>query len=299
MRGLVQWERSTSGLARGVAGALGARGGSGFLISTRITYLVHCRKVARRGRPSGGAHVLPEPVGEFVFGEVAGGERLHRGDRIDRREGNLDRVEREEGAREHPSRALVAIGEGVIAGKAEGMRGGKAAQVVLAIFPLVAGAGERGFERAHIAHAARPAMFGELAIMDRERKSAVEPDGFQTLGHRLLGEFAQDIAVFAHHAFGSGHLGGEVRIGGGDADAIRAFGDIERIAHPHPQPREQLLGQHDAGGVADFGDFERGVHTGVITQIENKCYRRIVWLGSDLAQLPRAVLVSHSKMVFI
>ena len=41
-----------------------------------------------------------------------------------------------------------------------------------------------------------------LPIMDGERKAGVKPDGFQTERHGLLGENAQDIAVFGDGAPG-------------------------------------------------------------------------------------------------
>ena len=185
---------------------------------------------------------------------------------LNRVKNQFRRVERKKGARQHPSRALVSVNKRMVARQTESVCRGESAQVILAIFPFVARARKRAFERGPIANPGWTAMLRELTIMDRSGHRRVKPDGFEPDGHgKLLCEFAQDIAIFAHYAFRHFHFLREGRIGGGQPNAIRRFGDIKLIPRPNAQTGEHLLGQDNPGGIADFGDLERLVHTGVIT----------------------------------
>lgn len=123
--------------------------------------------------------MLAEPVGKLGLGEFTGGEGLDGGNCLPRLKRNFYAVQHKECAGKNPCGAFVAIGEGVIARDAEGVRRGERAQIILAIFPLIAGAAERGFKGAFIAQARWPTMFGQLAIMDGQRETRIKPDGFK------------------------------------------------------------------------------------------------------------------------
>ncbi len=110
--------------------------------------------------------MTPEPVCHLVLAQFSGGERENGADGIFRLKNNLHAVERQEKAREHPSRALVAIGKRMVAGDAKGKRRRERARIILAIGPLVDWPRQRRFQRTEISHASNAAMLCQLAIMD-------------------------------------------------------------------------------------------------------------------------------------
>ncbi|KAG5720574.1 hypothetical protein E4T56_gene20888, partial [Termitomyces sp. T112] len=189
------------------------------------------------------------PPGHFGLGRRAAGQDQSHVDGVFRRKADLHVVQREEQASQHPGGALVAIDERVIARHAISIGRCQRVQIGLAISPLVAWPPQCRFQCRCIAHANRPAMLGQLAVMDGERKLGLNPDRFNDL----------------HHLTWPRHLGLEGGIGGGDPDAIRRFGYKQRVTHPSAQLGEQFLGQDDTGRIADLGDFEANVHTMVIT----------------------------------
>jgi len=80
------------------------------------------------GRPEGGsiritAHVLAEPVRQFVFGQFTGGEGLNNPDCLKSRERQLQSIEHRERARNYPRRTFVSISERMVACKAERISG--------------------------------------------------------------------------------------------------------------------------------------------------------------------------------
>lgn len=213
--------------------------------------------------------MLPKPVGQFVFRKVAGGKALDRPYRVSFTEGQFVSVEIEEQIGHDPGRALVSIDERVIARDPESIGRRQYDMIVFAIFPAVSGPGQCRLEPTHVAHTAAAAMLRKLPVVDRQRNRFSHPCGFEPNGHTgpadLLGQRAKHVTIPPHNALGSFHLRCKIRIGRGDANAVRRLRDIERIAHTGAQAREQFLRQDNPGGVADLGDLEGSVHTRVIT----------------------------------
>lgn len=226
-----------------------------------------------QARASGGGAMLAEPVGQVGFGQSAGGKGDHRAGGVGRIECQRHLIEREEQARQHPTGALVAIDEGMVADDTERIGRGQLARIILPISPLVDRTGQPGFEQPVIPNAGAAAMFGQLAIMNSQRHGLFDPDRFAPvligINHaRLLRQHAQYVAIFPHNLFGQVHLGPEIGVGGGQPDTVGRLRDIEHVPRPDAQLGQQLLGQYDPGAIADLGDFEGGVHTKVITQLD-------------------------------
>ena len=106
-------------------------------------------------------------------------------------------------------------------------------------------------------------MLGELAVVNGERQGFSQPDDHAVIS--AISEFAQEIAIFAHDAFGHFHLLGEFGIEGRELDAVRQLGGIERVAFLQAQARQEFLGQDDADGMADLCDFE--FHKSILTAL--------------------------------
>ena len=132
---------------------------------------------ARQGSSSA-AGVRAQPVGQFVFAQFARGERLDQFDRLAFGEFQHLSIDAQELAREYPGRALVAVHERMIARDSKGMGGSKRAQVVGAMAPLVDRSPKRRIQRSRVADSDRPAMFGQLAIVDREDNVVANPARF-------------------------------------------------------------------------------------------------------------------------
>ena len=87
-------------------------------------------------------------------------------------------IKAQELACQYPGSALVAVHERMIAHDPKGMGGSEGAQVVGAIAPLVERSPERRIQRSRIADPDRPAMFGQLAIVNREDNVVANPARF-------------------------------------------------------------------------------------------------------------------------
>src|SRR5690606_5336115 len=124
------------------------------------------------------AQVATQPVGETGFGQAAFGQRHHLHVFLFFACIELGVVEREEHAIADVRGALVAVHEGVVAGKAvrqarceRGKIGGR----VAAGMQLLR-ARQRRIEQALVAHARAAAVLGQLALMDGDGQGARDPD---------------------------------------------------------------------------------------------------------------------------
>ena len=157
------------------------------------------------------AEVRAEPVGEFMLAELTCGQREHGIDRIGLFERNRGAVQTQEQPRQNPSGALIPVSERMVAGNPERVCGCQRTAIILAVGPLIDRTAQRRFKRARIAHPAWAAMLGQLAVMNRQGKRGIKPHRFNSVSH-LLGQFAQNIAVFPHDRLSRVHLRGKVRI---------------------------------------------------------------------------------------
>src|SRR3546814_11491182 len=73
--------------------------------------------------------------------------------------------------------------------------------------------------------------------------------------HSAVGELAEQGAPLAHYTLGDVHLRREMRVVRHQLDAVRRFGDIQRVAFADAQACEQFLGHPHAGRIADGADF--------------------------------------------
>src|SRR3546814_19214956 len=64
-------------------------------------------------------------------------------------------------------------------------------------------------------------------------------------------------AILVHYAFGDGHLCREHGVVRHQLDAVRCFGDVQRVAFADAQACEQFLGQQHAGRIADRSEERR------------------------------------------
>ncbi len=113
--------------------------------------------------------MLAEPVGEFVFAEIAGGEIKEGYNKFSITCCETVAIERKKRFRDHSSGSLVSIDERVVAGEAIGIRGGQRSGIRIAILRKIARPGKCAFKQAIIAHALCPAVFGKLLGMRRAR----------------------------------------------------------------------------------------------------------------------------------
>jgi len=128
----------------------------------------------------GSGEMCPEPIGQFLFGEIAGSEGKHDPGGVHFIERKFTPVEFEKDVGGHPGRALVAIDERMIACNPEGIGCGKDGKVVLSVFPAVARSRQCGIEAASIAHTSPAAVLGQLPVMHGQRDRFPDPDGYNS-----------------------------------------------------------------------------------------------------------------------
>ena len=69
-------------------------------------------------------------------------------------------------ARDHPACSLIAVGKRMVANQSIGIRSGKSGGVRLFVSGNVTRAGQSGSKGPRVAHSGRPAVFGQLALVD-------------------------------------------------------------------------------------------------------------------------------------
>ena len=115
----------------------------------------------------------------------------------------------------------------MVPGNIIGISGSQCSGIVRAIIPLVHGSPQCRVQQVGIAHAANPAMLGNLPAMNGKRIACVEPMGLNSNGRRqlrpLLRQHAQYVAVLTHDRFGQRHLCLKAGVAWGQVKAVGSF----------------------------------------------------------------------------
>ena len=85
-------------------------------------------------------------------------------------------VEHEKQLRDDEGGALVAVGEGMIAGNAISVGRGECRDVGIGVIRLVERPRQGGLQSGAIANARWPAMLGQMLVMQGEHNGKVDPD---------------------------------------------------------------------------------------------------------------------------
>lgn len=127
--------------------------------------------------------VLPKPVGQFFFGQLASSQREDGNDQFGI--AHLKRVAVQNQKRFADDRGcpLVAVDEGVVAGDPESVSGSEYRSIGIAVGNEIHGTSHGAFQRSSIAYAFTSTMFGELLGMGRQ--GHIEDDPNPASGHAI------------------------------------------------------------------------------------------------------------------
>ncbi len=146
----------------------------------------------------------PKPVGEFVFGQITGGEREERDNDFSVAGVKRIAVEHEESFANDRCRSLVAIHKRMVARDSKSISCRQRRRIGLAISRQIRCTRHCTVKQALIANAFATAMFGQLFTVCRQRDIGRDPN---PVSHpNLFGEFAKCELAPCHNVARRRHL---------------------------------------------------------------------------------------------
>ena len=117
----------------------------------------------------------PEPIGEICLCDTNTSDAFHSPDCVQRVEVKALAVVCQKQTRSDPCCPFVAVDEAVVVGEAIGIRCGQVGCIRITIHREVQRACEGGFDHLEVTDPVRPAVLGELTVMDGQDDAEINP----------------------------------------------------------------------------------------------------------------------------